>query len=319
MNLINASIEYVGIDISKDQLDIFVLPSRQSWSLSNDEAARESLAKQLAEHRQALIVMEATGGLEMPVVAALVAQGLLPVVVNPRQVRDFAKAIGRLAKTDRLDAEVIALFAQAVKPKPRELKDEQTQQLAALLTRRSQIVTMLTAEQNRLSRAAKPVHRDIKAHIQWLRKRLDDIDNQLRQQIKRSPLWRAKDELLQSTPGVGDVTSLSLIALLPELGRLNRRQIAALVGLAPFNRDSGKLHGRRCIWGGRASVRCTLYMATLAAVRFNPVIKAFYHRLTDSGKLHKVAMTACMRKLITILNTMVKNNTPWNANIAVSA
>ncbi len=305
---------YVGIDVAKVQLEVCVRPAGQCWAVTNDEPGRRELAQRLASLPKALIVLEATGGLEIAVVGALAEAGLLPVVVNPRQVRDFAKATGRLAKTDTLDAEVIARFAEAIRPPPRPLKERQAQQLDAVLTRRRQLIEMLTAEQNRLSSAPSTVHGDLKAHIRWLRKRLDGVDGQLQQLIQASPLWRAKDQLLQSTPGVGPVTALSLIAELPELGTLNRREIAALVGLAPFNRDSGTLRGRRTIWGGRAGVRATLYMAALSATRCNPVITTFSRRLCAAGKPHKVALTACMRKLITILNTMVKNRTPWRDN-----
>ena len=309
--------EYVGIDISKTQLDVFVLSIGQRWQVANDETGRAALANRLAQLPHPLIVLEATGGFEIPLVSELLAKQLLPVVINPRQVRDFAKATGRLAKTDRLDAEVIALFAEAIRPTPRPLKDDQAQQLAALVTRRRQLVGMLTAEHNRLGSAPKAMQREIQLHLTWLTKRLDSIDGQLKQLLHASPLWRTKDELLQSTPGVGPLTSLSLIAELPELGTRNRRQIAALVGLAPFNRDSGALKGKRTIWGGRAGVRAALYMSTLTATRFNPVIKTFYRRLVEAGKPHKVALTACMRKLITILNTMVKNNTPWDEKMAI--
>ena len=310
--------EYVGIDISKTQLDIFVLNTGQRWHVANDESGRRELASRLAQLPQALIVLEATGGHEIPVINALLVKQLLPVVINPRQVRDFAKATGRLAKTDKIDAEVIALFAQAIRPTPRPLKDEQAQQLDALLTRHRQLVAMLTAEQNRLAIAPKGLQRDIKLHINWLKKRLDGVDDQVKQCIQASPVWRAKDELLQSTPGIGPVTSLTMIAELPELGTLNRRQIAALVGVAPFNRDSGMLKGKRTIWGGRAGVRTVLYMATLSAVSCNPMIKPFYQRLCEAGKPHKVALTACMRKLITILNAMVKINTTWGENMTIS-
>ncbi len=308
--------EYVGIDISKTQLDVFVLSIGHRWKVANDETGRAELANRLAQLLQPLIVLEATGGFEIPVVSELLAKQLLPVVINPRQVRDFAKATGRLAKTDRLDAEVIALFAEAIRPTPRPLKDDHAQQLDALVTRRRQLVKILTAEYNHLAIASKAVQRDIKLHINWLKKRLDCINGQFKQLIQARPVWRKKDELLQSAPGVGPVTSLSLIAELPELGTLNRRQIAALVGVAPFNRDSGVFKGKRTIWGGRAGVRAILYMAALTAMRCNPVIKIFYQRLVKTGKPHKVALTACMRKLITILNTMVKNNTPWNENMA---
>jgi transposase len=309
--------EYVGIDISKTQLDIFVLSIGQRWQVANDETGRAGLANRLAQLPQPLIVLEATGGFEIPIVSDLLAKQILPVVINPRQVRDFAKATGRLAKTDRLDAEIITLFAEAIRPAPRPLKDDQAQQLDAFITRRSQLVGMLTAEHNRLTSAPKAVQRDIKLHVTWLKKRLDAVDDQLKRLLQVSPGCQMKDELLQSTPGVGPVTSLSLIAELPELGTLNRRQIAALVGVAPFNRDSGVLKGKRTIWGGRAGVRAVLYMASLTAVRCNPVIKTFYQRLVEAGKPHKVALTACMRKLITILNTMVKNKTPWNEKMAI--
>lgn len=311
--------EYIGIDISKIQLDVFVLSIGQRWQVANDKTGRTELAKRLGELPQPLIVLEATGGFEIPVVSELLAKQLTPVVINPRQVRDFAKATGRLAKTDKLDAEVIALFAEAIRPTPRPLKDDQAQQLDAHLTRRRQLVGMLTAEYNRLTSAPKAVQRDIKLHISWLKKRLDGVDVQFKRLLQASPVWQMKDELIQSTPGVGPVTSLSLIAELPELGTLNRRQIAALVGVAPFNRDSGVLKGKRTIWGGRAGVRAGLYMATLTAVRCNPAIKTFYQRLVKAGKPHKVALTACMRKLITILNTMVKNKVPWEDKIAISS
>ena len=310
---------YVGIDVSKARLDVCVLSTEPPWSVSNNDAGRGELAQRLALLAQPLIVLEATGGLEIAVVSALVEAGLLPVVINPRQVRDFAKATGRLAKTDTLDAEVIARFAQAIQPSPRPLKSEQAQQLDALLTRRRQLIEMLSAEQNRLHQAPQVLHADIEAHIQWLRKRLDDGDSQLKALIQSSPLWRAKDQLLNSVPGVGPVTALTLIAELPELGSLNRREIAALVGVAPFNRDSGTFKGQRTIWGGRAAVRTALYMAALSAKQFNPVIKAFYQRLREAGKPAKVALTACMRKLITILNAMVKNNTSWQENQPMNA
>lgn len=293
-----------------------MLTTAERWSVDNDELGQGRLAERLAALGDALIVLEATGGLEIAVVSRLAEQGLLPVVVNPRQVRDFAKATGRLAKTDRLDAQVLAQFARAVQPPRRALKDDQTRQLEALLTRRRQLVEMLTAEQHRLQRAPTAIQPDIKAHLQWLQKRLDDTDGQLKTLIKESPLWRAKDNLLQSVPGVGPVTALTLLAQLPELGQLNRRQIAALVGVAPFNRDSGTRRGQRSIWGGRASVRAVLYMAALAALRCNPVISAFYQRLCAAGKPHKVALTACMRKLLTILNTLARFNTPWENKMA---
>jgi transposase len=265
-----------------------------------------------------MVVLEATGGLEVTLVAAL-AQAKLPVVVvNPRQVRDFAKATGKLAKTDAIDAAVIAHFGDAVRPEIRPVKDEQAQELAALLARRRQLVDMLTAEKNRLSTASKRVRNDIQAHIAWLEKRLKEVDTDLAESIKEIPAWRHRDEILRSTPGVGPVLSVTLLAGLPELGSLNRREVAHLVGVAPLNRDSGQHKGKRSVWGGRDEVRCVLYMSTLSAVRCNPVIRAFYNRLIGAGKKQKVAITACMRKLLVILNTMVKNGNAWRCDYASS-
>jgi transposase len=259
-----------------------------------------------------LIVVEATGGLEQPLVAALQVAELPVAVVNPRQARDFAKATGQLAKTDQLDADNLAHFGQAVKPEPRRLPDEQTQLLAALLTRRRQLVEMMTAERNRLKSAPTVTAERITKHIDWLQSELVEVDQELGQQLQQSEPWQAKADLLQSTPGIGPITTYTLLAELPELGQLNRKQIAALVGVAPLNNDSGQKRGRRIIWGGRASVRTTLYMATLTAVQHNPTIKAFYKHLLEAGKPKKVALTAALRKLLTILNTMVKNNSHWN-------
>lgn len=314
MNInMNTSEHFIGIDVAKAHLDIAVLPSGESWTVSNDEMGIDTLVQRLQAFSPTCVVLEATGGLEMPVTVALASVKLPVVVVNPRQTRDFAKATGQLAKTDAIDAQTLARFGQAIRPEPRALKDAQTQELSALLVRRRQLVDMLTAEQNRLATAPKGVRRDIKAHIQWLEKRLQDVDTDLRKSIKASPVWREQDQLLRSVPGVGPILSISLLAGLPELGTLNRRQIAALVGVAPFNCDSGTYRGKRRIWGGRASLRSVLYMSTLSAVRFNPIIRAFYERLRSAGKAYKVAMTACMRKLLTILNAMVKNHTPWQA------
>ena len=259
-----------------------------------------------------LIVLEATGGYETACVIALLEAGHPSLaVVNPRQVRDFAKAQGKLAKTDRVDAQVIAEFAEAIRPTPRSFKDAQQQRLETLLARRQQLLQMIVAEQNRLELAPQELAKELRVHLRWLRKRLDDLDDKLKRLIKQTPLWREKDELLRSVPGVEDVTAQRLLASLPELGTLDRRQIAALVGVAPFNRDSGTLQGRRAVWGGRAPVRAALYMATLCASRFNPVIRAFYQRLRERGKPVKVALTACMRKLLTILNAMVKADQHW--------
>ena len=261
-----------------------------------------------------LIVLEATGGLEVPVTAALTAAGLPVVVVNPRQARDFAKATGRLAKTDALDAHGLAHFAEAVRPAPRPLPDAQTQALSAQLARRRQRLDRLTAEKNRLGSAPHTIHADIQAHITWLERRLTALNDDLDQTIRASPVWRAQDDLLQSTPGVGPVLSHTLLADLPEVGTLSRQQIAALVGVAPLNRDSGTLRGKRTVWGGRAHVRAVLYMGTLVAVRYNPVLHTFYERLRRAGKAPKLALTACMRKLLTILNAMLKHRTAWQQN-----
>jgi transposase len=247
----------------------------------------------------------------MPLAGALAAAGMPVAVVNPRQARDFAKATGKLAKTDPLDARVLAHFAAAVLPMPRPLPDTTAQRLTALLTRRRQLVEMLTSEKNRLLTAQTPVRERIVAHISWLEQELTDVNTDLRKSIQQSPIWTEKDILIQSTPGIGPVVSATLLAQLPELGTLNRKQIAALVGIAPLNRDSGKYRGRRAIWGGRAAVRAALYMGTLVATRCNHVIRAFYERLCAAGKPKKVALTACMRKLLTILNAMVKHVTPW--------
>lgn len=310
---------FVGIDVSKAALDVGVLPLAQFWTAPNDEAGCRSLAERLQTLSPALIVLEATGGFETLVTATLAAAGLPVVVVNPRPVRDFAKATGTLAKTDRLDARVLALFAQRLRPPVRPLKDAQSRELDALFTRRRQIVEMLTMERNRLDLAAAPVRKDLKAHIAWLVKRLKDVDGELKTLIENSPVWREKDDLLQSAPGVGPVASVALLAQLPELGTLNRRQIGALAGIVPFNHDSGKFKGQRHVWGGRAVVRAVLYMATLAAIRCNPSIKAFYQRLRAAGKQPKVAIVACMRKLLTILNAMLKTKTPWCDKMAAGA
>jgi len=262
-----------------------------------------------------LVVLEATGGMEIPLAGALTAAGIALSIVNPRQVRDYARAMGRLAKTDRLDAEVLACFAEAVRPQPRPLPDAVSAELAALMGRRRQLIEMLSAEKNRLGVAARRVRRNIQVHIDWLERQLSHLDKDLADLIQSSPIWREKDSLLQSVPGVGPVLSSTLLAHLPELGALSRRQIAALVGVAPLNRDSGTLQGKRTVWGGRAVIRQVLYMSALIATRFNPVIRAFYQRLCEAGKAKKVALTACMRKLLTILNAMVKHKTPWRITL----
>jgi transposase len=312
---LEAESPYVGIDVSKNQLDIAVRPAGDTWSMPNDVSGITEVVQGLAQLHPALVVLEATGGLQMPLAAALATAGLPLAMVNPRQVRDFARAIGRLAKTDRLDAQVLAHFAEAVRPTPYPLPDAQTQELTALLTRRHQVVEMLTAEKNRLRSARELVHRRVQDHICWLEQELADLDDDLERTLRKSPLWREKDNLLRSVPGIGRVVSITLLADLPELGTLSRHQIAALVGVGPLNRDSGRFRGKRMVWGGRARVRAALYMAALTASRYNPIIKAFYHRLCEAGKARKVALTACMRKLLIILNSMVKHRQTWNPDI----
>jgi len=303
---------YVGIDVAKEQLQVALRPDGETWSVTNDRPGLRDLVKRLAVSKPALVVLEATAGMEMPVVAALAAAGLPVVAVNPRNAREFARATGRLAKTDVIDAHVLAQFGEALKPPLRPLPDAATQELNALVTRRHQLVEMLTAEKNRLGQAlAKAVRAGIREHIRWLEKRLADIDRDLADAIGRTPVWREKDELLRSVQGVGPVLSTTLLAGLPELGSLGRKQIAALVGVAPLNRDSGRYRGKRMVWGGRARVREALYMGTLVATRFNPVIRTFYQRLLEAGKPKKVALTACMRKLLTILNAMARHETPY--------
>jgi len=302
---------YVGIDVAKSQLDVAVEPSEEHWSVANEQGGIGTLVSRLEELGPALVVLEATGGLELAVTAALAAAELPVVVVNPRQVRDFARASGQLAKTDRLDAQIVARFGEAMKPTPRPLPGAEAQALAAKVSRRRQVVAMITAEKNRLHTARPPVRQEILEHIAWLRKSLKRLDTDLGDTLRQSPLWRKRDNVLRSVIGVGPVLSLTLLVDLPELGTIDRRQIASLVGVAPLNRDSGTLRGRRTVWGGRARVRAALYMGTLAATRSNPVIKAFYQRLCAAGKAKKVALTACMRKLLTILNSMLKHRTQW--------
>ena len=304
---------FVGIDVAKAQLDIALRPSGERWAVPNDASGVATLVDRLQGLHPALIVLEATGGLERLVTSALATVGLPVVVVNPRQARDFARATGQLAKTDALDARALAHFADVIRPTPRPLPDTQTQELRALLGRRQQLIGMRTAEQNRLAGTSGRLTQDIEAHIAWLNTRIATLDDALETLLRASPLWRANDALLQSVPGIGPVCARTLLLELPELGTLTRQQIAALVGVAPLNCDSGTLRGRRMIWGGRAHVRTVLYMGTLVATRFNPQIKAFYQRLLAAGKLKKVALTACMRKLLTMLNAMLKHRTSWQA------
>lgn len=303
---------FVGIDVSKASLDVHVLPSGEHWSCGTDAASLAELGSRLRDLCVSQVVMEATGGLERPVREVLVASGLEVAVVNPRHVRDFAKSLGRLAKTDRLDAQIIALFAERVQPESRPVQDEEHDQLQALVVRRRQTVKMITAEKNRRQRATPEVRARIDRHLDWLEGELKALDEELSNRVQRNSAWRSNDRLLQSAPGVGPVFSRTVLSLLPELGSLNRKQIAALVGVAPFNTDSGLSKGHRLVWGGRLEVRQVLYMATVAAITHNPTIKAFYSRLTAHNKPTKLAVVACMRKLLTILNAMVRNNTQWN-------
>ena len=310
---------FIGIDVAKATLDVAELPgSAGGQRFPNDEAGHRQLLERVARHGAAArVVLEATGGYERAVVAALAAAGVQVVLVNPRQVRDFARATGQLAKTDRLDAQVLARFAERVRPAPRPLPDEATQVLRELVTRRQQVLAMLGAEQQRASHArAAALRRAIGRHIAWLQRQLRQLDDDLDDQIRHSPLWRAQEDLLRSVPGIGPVVSQVLLAELPELGSLTRKQIAALVGLAPLARDSGTLRGRRTIWGGRAPVRRVLYMAALVAVRWNPVIRACYARLRTAGKPAKLALIACARKLLVILNAILRAQRPWASEVA---
>jgi len=302
----------VGIDVSKDWLDVAL--GAESLRVANEAAGVSGLIERLKAQSVGLVVMEATGGYETQAASAIAAAGLRLAVVNPRQVRDFAKATGRLAKNDRVDAQVIAAFGQAVEPEIVRLPDEQARELQGLLLRRSQLVAMRVQESNRLALMQGVMRKQIKSHIAWLDRAIDELNIDLTARLRKSPAWREKDGLLQSMKGIGPITSGILMTSLPELGQLNRRSIAALVGIAPFNRDSGAFRGRRVIWGGRAHVRHVLYMAAIAAVRSNPVIKPFYEQLIARGKPHKVAMVACMRKMLTILNAMVRSNTPWTSS-----
>jgi transposase len=307
---------YVGIDVSKGRLEVALSPGGMNWDEPNDAPGIHRLVSRLGELHPALVVLEATGGMEAPLAGALAEANILVAVVNPRQVRDFAKATGRLAKSDAIDAKVLAHFGRAVKPEARPIPDEKARELKGLLSRRRQLTEMLTAEKNRLSSALTRVRPQVEEHIHWLEERLKELDKDLHQALRDSPIWREKEGLLRGVPGVGPGLVITLLAELPELGTLSRRQIAALVGVAPLNRDSGTLRGKRTTWGGRATVRAVLYMATLAATRCNPLIRAFYQRLCAVGKPKKLALTACMRKLLTILNAMLKHSTHWNPSYA---
>lgn len=308
---------FIGVDVSKGRLDVGMRPSGKGWAVHHDAEGIADLVGRLRELQPVLVVVEATGGYEMALVAELGAAQVPVVVVNPRQVRDFARSTGRLAKTDRLDAQVLAHFGEAVRPQPRPLAEPAAQEMAALLTRRRQLVAMVVAEHNRLDRVPLRVRAQIEEHIHVLEGYVRHLDDELGQAVRQSPLWRAQERLLRSTPGVGPVVARTLLFHLPELGRLGRKQIAALVGVAPFNCDSGQKRGQRHVWAGRAHVRAALYMAAVAAVRCNPVIRRLYTRLTGIGKPAKLALTACMHKLLTILNAMSHRQVPWTPELVV--
>jgi transposase len=312
MEHLAAAPSFVGIDVSKDRLDVHVCPSGRAFTAPRHDRGLEQLVNDLRGLAPTLVVMEATGGFEIAVAAALASAALPLAVVNPRQIRDFARATGRLAKTDTLDAEVIALFAERIRPEPRPLADADSQSLAELIARRRQVVEMLGMESNRLRHARNPrVQRMLNASLTTLKAQLAELDRHIDDSVKRSPIWRAADDLLKSVPGVGDVTARTLIADLPELGKLDRRRLAALVGVAPINRDSGQMRGKRTIAGGRSDVRNALYMAALAAIRWNPVISKHYQSLVERGRPKKVALVACMRRLLGILNAIMRAKTPW--------
>ena len=307
---------FVGMDVSKAWLDIAVHEKEETFRASNDEIGIAGLVKRLKKLKASLIVLEPTGGFEMLVVAQLTHAGLPVAVVNAKRVRDFARATGQIAKTDKLDAKVLAHFAAAVRPAIRSLRTEQEEQLTALMTRRRQVIDMLTVEKNRLVTVRAKMRTEIEAHLQWLSNSLKKLDQEIEEFVESLPVWKEKDALLQSVPGIGRISSATLLAMLPELGLLNRQEIAALVGVAPVNKDSGQKRGRRRVYGGRADVRSVLYMAALSAKKFNPVIRKFYERLIQHGKEKKVALTACMRKLLVILNAMLHSNQPWRAQPA---
>jgi transposase len=306
--LVSAS---VGIDISKAQLDLCIGESLQRMAVPNDECGIATVVDEMRRIKPLCIIVEATGGYERALVVALAVAKLPICVINPRQARDFAKATGRLAKTDTIDAEILARFGAAVRPEPRALPDEATLELEALIARRRQLVDMLVAERNRERLARPSIRPQLAEHIEWLEQQVAKFDDDLDRAIEQSPVWRDKDELLQSIPGVGPVVSRTMLALLPELGTLNRQQAAALVGVAPFNRDSGTLRGKRTIWGGRAALRAVLYMGALAACRYNPALRSMYQRLRKAGKPAKTALVACARKLLTIMNAMIRNKKAW--------
>jgi transposase len=308
------SLYFIGIDVSKDHLDVAIRPTDQQMQFGNNDNGVDKLIEALNPMSPSLIVLEATGSYHRLVLSRLIAVGLPAIAINPRQARDFAGALGRMAKSDAIDADILAAFGEKIRPELRAVAGEATNQLEALCTRRRQLVGMLTAEKNRLHSSPSSMRSLIKKHIQWLEKHIAELENDLDDQIRSTPAWREKDDLLRSCKGIGPTTSHTMLACLPELGQLNRHQIAALVGVAPFNRDTGRYRGRRHIQAGRTDVRCVLYMATLAAIRSNSIIRRFHQRLIAAGKLKKVAITACMRKLLTILNAMVRSNQPWKVD-----
>jgi transposase len=301
----------IGIDVSQATLDVAVFPTGEQWQVRNDEAGIAQLVERLTALAPDRIVLEATAGYELPLLAALGSVSLPVVAANPRQVRDFARATGRLAKTDALDAQVLAQFAAVVRPKVRPLPDAATRELSALVARRRQLVDMRTAESNRLTTAVERLRPELRDHLRYLDKRIKELDRELHDRLRASPLWREQEDLLRSIPGVGPVLTAALLADVPELGTIGHKEIAALIGVAPFNRDSGRWRGKRSIWGGRAYVRGVLYMATVAALQHNLVVRALYDRLINAGKLPKVALTACMHKLIRICNAILSHRTPW--------
>jgi transposase len=308
---------FIGIDVSKSTLDICIEPVGQTLHVAYDEVGIGDIVSRLKETSPTLIVIEATGGLEVRIATELASKGLPVAVINPRQARDFAKATGQLAKTDKVDAAMLAAFGRAIRPQVRSLKDMDTRALNDLVSRRRQLIDMRVQETLRLGTAAsKPLEKSLNKHIAWLDKRIIEIDNNLTKRLRNSDAWRTKDDLLRGIPGVGAVTALTMLAKCPELGKLNRREIAALIGVAPLANDSGTHRGKRFVWGGRADVRAVLYMATVSAIRCNDTIKAFADRLKKTGKPPKVVIVACMRKLLTIMNAMLKNSTPWNPKIA---
>jgi transposase len=308
----SSSANFIGIDVSKDRLDVSVRPSNEKMSFTNGDEGIDLLIQRIQPLQPELIVMEATGCYHQLVLGRLLAVGLAAIAINPRQARDFARAIGRIAKSDSIDADVLAEFGEKIRPEVRTIADQATQELDAICTRRRQLVAMVIAEKNRYPAAPASIRARIKKHILWLEKQIDELENDLDKHIRSTPAWREKDDLLRSCKGIGPTTSHTMLACLPELGALSRHRIAALVGVAPLNRDSGKHRGQRHVYGGRSDVRSVLFMATLAAIRSNPAIRAFHNKLIAAGKAKKVAITACMRKLLTILNAMIRNNTRWN-------